>query len=121
MENKNSISKKQQLILSLHDDGMSFHEIAEKVGITEKLAKVNYYYAVQKLNGEIPNKDTELTDEQKKSIKIALDVLSENLRELKLLDLQSKDELSYNPNDLINICQEMADKIGVPFNRDEFI
>lgn len=121
MESKNSISKKQQLILSLHDNGMSFHEIADKVGVTENLAKVNYYYAVQKLNGEIPNKDTELTEEQKKSIKIALDALSENLQELKLLDSQSEDELSYNPNDLINICQEMADKIGVPFNRDEFI
>lgn len=121
MKSKNSISKKQQLILSLYDDGMSFQEIAEKEGIPEKIVQINYYYAVQKLNGEIPNKDTELTEEQKKSIKIALDVLSESLQELKLLDSQSKEELSYNPNDLISFCQEMADKIGVPFDKKDFI
>lgn len=113
--------KSKKKIISLKESGCSFEEIGTQLGISAKIANANYNYAIQKLAGTIPNKDTVLTEKQEKDIVEALEALKSHLRELKGLEENQKQELSYNPNDLINICQEMADKIGVPFDKEDFI
>lgn len=117
----NKITEKQKEIISLKNQGYTFEQIGKEIGITEELANVNYHYAMQKINEGIPNKDTELNEEQKQGLSEAIEVIKIHLRELKELDDQELQELSYNPKDLIKICKETADKIGVSFNEAEFI
>lgn len=62
-----------------------------------------------------------LTEKQKEDIKEALEALTSHLRALKKLHEQALQEISYNPQDLISISKEMADKIGVEFDEKEFI
>lgn len=117
----NKITEKQKKIISLKNQGYSFEQIGQEVGITAKLANVNYHYAMQKMNEGIPNIDTELNEEQKQVLSEAIEGIKTHLRELKEFDNQELQELSYNPKDLIKICKEMANKIGVSFDEKEFI
>lgn len=116
----NGITKKQQQIITLKNEGYTFHQISKSVGMTPEIAHINYNYAIHKLNGDIPNKNTELNEKQKNNIIEALEVLTNHLRELKKLEKKELDKLSYDPKDLINICQEMSDKVEGNFDKNEF-
>lgn len=115
------LSKNQKQIISLYEQGLSFEEIAQRTNCEPKIVQANYWYAVHKLNGEIANKDTVLNEKQEKGIRKALEALTYHLRELNEFDAESIKELSYNPNLLIDICQEMSDKVGGNFNGKEFM
>lgn len=115
------LSKNQIYILALKELGHSFEEIGKELGMTEKIAMVNYHYAIQKSNGSIPNKDSKLSDAQKNNIVKALDAITNYLRELTKLNDNEFDKSSYNPTSLIKICQEMSDIVGGTFDKNEFV
>jgi len=114
------LSKNQIYILALKELGHSFEEIGKELGMTEKMAMVNYRYAIQKYNGTIPNKNSKLTEVQKINIVQALEAITNHLRELTKLNDNEFSELSYNPISLISICQDMSDMVGGTFDKNEF-
>ncbi len=115
-----SISENQGKICKLREEGYTFTQIAEELGITEKIAMVNYHYAIQKYNGNIPNKNSKLSEAQKNDIVKALEAITNHLRELIKLEDNKLSKLSYNPASLIRICQDMSDMVGGTFDKNEF-
>ncbi len=113
------LSDNQIKILALKELGCSFDEISDELGIAEKLAIENYHYAKQKFNRTIYDIDSELTEKQKNELATVLNSLKNHLRELKKLD---EEELRKTPyNDLVKISKEIAEKIDVSFDENEFI
>lgn len=117
----NELSDRQNKILSLKEKGYTFEQIGKEVGMTEEIVRANYYYSKQKITTGIPNKDTVLTEKQKEDIKEAVLALKDYLKELKELNDSTTQENSFDPKDLIHICKEMAEKVGLPFDEGEFI
>ena len=96
------LSDNQIKILALKELGCSFDEISDELGIAEKLAIENYHYA-----------------KQKNELATVLNSLKNHLRELKKLD---EEELRKTPyNDLVKISKDIAGKIDVSFDENEFI